>query len=183
MFVAVTTMNDPTETAITVPQDRPELASAAPAGEQPGKESDGPARRVQPLGPRLADANAGRFKQCCDLTLACPGGLPQLIRHDAKFRHLGSNPLHFRIGRGHAIARRGFFHKALAVPNKPASIQLIIDLTIDNARATADMASDTGIPPSSPRRSPVQMFHNSAGIIRLPSCSAKVPSPWQGTAR
>lgn len=50
------------ETAIAVTQNEPELTLAAAAGEQPGKERDGPARGVQFLGPRLADTDRGRLK-------------------------------------------------------------------------------------------------------------------------
>ena len=160
------------EAAVAVPQDKAELAPAAAAGRQPGKEHNAGA-------PRAASRPAPRgcrwwsIQPVLRTDLGTPGCLPKVIQDNAKFRHFGPNSFQTPIGLGHAIAMVTSFTKALVVPNELPMYKFIVD----NAGATTNMASVTGIPqarPERPRNSlPVQINCNRHGAF-TGSGSAKV---------
>ncbi len=136
------------EATIAAGRQDADLAAAASASEQAGKKGDRPVGEMQPPGPALPRIGRVGAEDGGDFPLPCPRRLPQIIVHDLEVRHLGPDPLAFRVGTGYALAGRRVFDEPLPVPDQHPGIEFVVE----NAGAARDMAPDAGVAPGPSQR-------------------------------
>ena len=82
---------------------------------------------MQPLRPRLPDADGRRLEQPGNVLLAVPHRLPECVIDDAQIRNLGRDPLALRVYARDAPAGRRVLDVTLPVPDQPADIEFVVD--------------------------------------------------------
>jgi len=131
------------QTTVPVACDDAVLTAAASAGQQARQQKRRTAQFVDMPGASRPHAPGGCLELPFQFGLTGPGRRPGFIIDDPQFRNLGSDPLGFRVDPRNPLAGSRVLDIAQAVPDQDAGIELIVE----NAGPSADMAANGGIAP------------------------------------